>query len=507
MKLRNTNILKEINTWYNWLFIGILLIGFILRAQGVFTNSFAYTYDVGRDLLTVREIVVDYNIPLIGPTTGFQGIFYGPWWYYMLTIPFVLSQGNPQGIAIFMALLGCISIYLGYILGRKIGGVFLGLILSCLISFSPPMVSSQIWNPFMALPFILLLFICIYEIINNSSKNEKKKLLYYFGAGISLGLIVDSEIFFGILFSIGVCLSLALILYKNLKLKNIGIFILGFLFILSPRVLFDIRHEFLMTKSFMRLFSEGLPQTHYTPFVSRFTQLLDTFGGVWSYTILNGITSVALILLAILIALVVYKRKRIESAEKNFILISLIIPLTFFAYFLTNSTDIFEHYIVGIPLLFLIAAAIGISQLRHIKKGKIIAVVLLLGFAYVVINPLTFVSRYKDASAEGDASLYRNNLAIIDYVYTDAQGKPFSYELFTPPIHDYTYEYLFLWYGDKKYGYVPTDGKKDVYYILEPDTQFNNYRLNLWLKDRSMHGKVVSDKQVKGGVRVQKRLL
>src|SRR5947208_1108732 len=84
----------------------IILLGSWLRLSGIFSNSFAFTYDVGRDMLEIRNIVVNHHLTLIGQTTGIQGIFYGPWWYYILVVPFTLSGGNPQGIAFFIALTG-----------------------------------------------------------------------------------------------------------------------------------------------------------------------------------------------------------------------------------------------------------------------------------------------------------------------------------------------------------------------------------------------------------------
>src|SRR3989344_1476326 len=123
-----------------FIFFGLLIIVIIgswLRLSGILSNSFAFTYDVGRDMLAVENIVVNHKVTLIGQTTGVEGIFYGPWWYFILIIPFLIFSGNPQGIAFFMSIIGIIAILLGYIIGKKIGGVFLGIIFSAFISFSP----------------------------------------------------------------------------------------------------------------------------------------------------------------------------------------------------------------------------------------------------------------------------------------------------------------------------------------------------------------------------------
>ncbi len=75
MKLNLSRFFKK---EYLFLYL-ILIIGSLLRLQGVFTNSFAFTYDVGRDMLALWDIVYVHNITLIGPTTGIPGVFYGPW--------------------------------------------------------------------------------------------------------------------------------------------------------------------------------------------------------------------------------------------------------------------------------------------------------------------------------------------------------------------------------------------------------------------------------------------
>src|SRR3989338_419384 len=124
----------------------IIFLGLFLRVQGIFTNSFAFTYDVGLDMLAVSDIVHLGKILLIGQTTGLPGLFYGPWWYYILIPPFVLASGDPAGVALFIALSGAVTVLLGFKLGKGIGGTVLGLVFASFLSFSPVMVglTSQI---------------------------------------------------------------------------------------------------------------------------------------------------------------------------------------------------------------------------------------------------------------------------------------------------------------------------------------------------------------------------
>jgi 4-amino-4-deoxy-L-arabinose transferase-like glycosyltransferase len=485
---------------YLLLFV-IILIGAFLRLTGVFTNSFAFTYDVGRDLLAVNQIIHTLKIPLIGATTGMEGVFYGPWWYYLLIIPFIIVQGDPSGISLFMALLGVVTVFLSFLVGKKIGGNLLGLILAALISFSPATISNQIWNPYMAWPFMMLLF---YFVAQSYGKDTKRRSLSFLLIGLCLGFVFDAEIFFGMLFCIGTFLGLIITLRKSFKIKCILSLIGGFLIVLAPRIVFDLRHQFLISSHFLYTLTHGIPQTHYTPFLSRISMLKDLFWGIWLNTLTNNIVWVGVLLLIATIFLLLFSFKKANKLEKNFIILCLTILLTFFVYFSTNSTDIFSHYLIGIPLVLLFIFALVLSQTAHIGGGKIIVTVLLMTVLCIYLSPRQ-ISKSFDYSFVGDDSVYKNALAVVNYVYQQADGRQFTTEVFTPNGINYTYRYLFLWDGAKKH-YLPINKAKLVYFIVEPDTQYDNYRQRIWLDEHKNDGRIVKTKMFPSGVIVQTRI-
>jgi hypothetical protein len=317
----------------------ILLIGLLLRLPGVLTNSFAYTYDVGRDMLALHSIVYDHRIPLIGPTTGFQGIFYGPWWYYILTLPFILSGGNPQFISFFIGLLGLCAAFLIFLAGRRMGGNFFGLVLASFVSFSPVLVTVQIWNPYLAYPMISLLLLSLSYVFAQDT-TPKQHLLGFLVSGLSLGLVIDSEIFFGTLFSAGVIVMSSFLLFREMSYKKLGSFLLGLFIIFSPRILFELRHQFLMTKSFLYLITHGIPQTHYTPFLNREHYIWNVFFTLWSTTVANKEVSIGLFLLVMTIVSSILYFNKTTLTVQRFLLLSIGILSSFILYFSTNSTDI-----------------------------------------------------------------------------------------------------------------------------------------------------------------------
>ncbi len=482
----------------------IILIGVFLRFPGVFTNSFAFTYDVGRDMLAIWNIVYNHKIILIGATTGIPGVFYGPWWYYMLVPFFVLFGGSPQGIAFILSIVGILSIFLSYYVGKRIGNSFLGLSMALLTSMSPAMISlsSQIWNPNIA-PFFVLLTILVLERIY--TLKNKAKLTYFFVLGILLALNIDIEILWGILFSLGILTSLFIVLRKKLEVKKIVFIVLGALIVILPRIIFELRHSFIMTKSFIAFFSaktleDKLDLYHFLE--NRFFIHLDEFGK--SFLQINNYLTIFLLLFIVVSVFLFYKKA--PQIVKDFILTSLTVLLFFYIGSLIFTHALWPHYFVGLPVVYILLLSISLFLLSKKIGNNILAAFILVILFVININSLEIPQRFNKPLWEGNASVYRNQLEVIDYIYAQANGKPFKYVAYTPPVFDYTYQYLFKWYGPKKYKYLPSIKSNLAFFIIEPDPGYED-RPKWWLEDRKNDGKIIKSKTLKGGIVVQTRLV
>lgn len=484
----------------------IILVGTYLRLIGVLTNSFAFTYDVGRDMLAVYNIVHFHKIPLIGAILGGAssagfGVFYGPWWYYFLTPFFIIFSGNPQGIALVMAIIGILSIVLGFIVGEKIGGKFLGLTIAGLISVSPNLISlsSQIWNPNISPLFILLTLISIYKIFTQD-RNDK----YYFFVGFLLAFIMDLEIIFGILMAVGIIISLAIILKNKLSFRKIFFSFFGALIIFLPRIIFDVRHQFLMTKSILSLVFGNNSPHQSGQFVNILTERLIAMLNLFTSTLSNGNNFIGLIIILFILmsCYLIFKQKNILL--KYFTFISYVVILIFIIGTVFLSHDVWPHYLVGLPIFFILLFSISIlvlgQKLKTYKPSLIILTVVII----LNLNPVSLFENFSKPLWVGDASVYRNQLEAVDYVYKQANGKEFKYVVYTPPLFDYTYQYLFIWYGPNKYHYLPKIQSNLAFFILEPDLQ-NPKRLTDWLNSRSGDGKIVKTEKLKSGIIIQTR--
>ncbi len=468
----------------NKLVLIILAIGIIYRLALTWNGNFLFNMDNGRDMVDVRELVEVGKLRLTGPTSAIEGFYNGPAWYYLLAVPYAISGGDPYS-AILMEitlwaiggffLLKIVSLW-GKHLVLPVGALWVSsdyIVLTNLYAFNP--------NPVTLLtPFFIYL---LYKFL----KTEKLKfsiLTFFLG-----GLFFNFEMNFGI-FVIPIVLASIFLTRKFYFIKN-GNFWIGFLFFILcilPQILFDLRHNFIMTKSVINYLSSN-PAASYG-FAQRLQLITKSFFDVFSATLMNHKTF-SLIVLALSIPIFIRFLK--EKDKKLIALICLSIIFVPFILYLFIPVSVNPWHLGG----FAAAAVLFTGWIIHRTWnfnffGKIIAVfVTTLLVFFALSNIFKFFTR-DFGRPSMDPSLYKNEISAIDYVYKYADGKNFKVYAYLPSVYDYPYQYLFWWYGKKNYGYIPGEyayspnkpqyisnkdkfeGRKDnfsglVFLIKEPD--------------------------------------
>jgi len=111
-----------------------------------------------------------------------------------------------------------------------------------------------------------------------------------------------------------------------------------------------------------------------------------------------------------------------------------------------------------------------------------------------------------DVMEKGVVEKYQGIKSIIDFVYIDAKGKPFSVFVFMPSVYTHPFDYLFKTYGKKTYGYIPGNTKEGLsYLIIIPDTS-QPWRHKGWLETVVQGGNTIWKKTMLNGVIVEKRM-
>ncbi|MDO8619244.1 MAG: hypothetical protein Q7R49_04860 [Candidatus Daviesbacteria bacterium] len=435
-----------------YLIILFLLIGVIYRLIITQNGNFIFNMDNARDMVDIREMV-ELNKPrLIGNTAAIEGVFYGPYWYYLSAIPFMLSGGNPYANIILQIILWSIGGYFALKLVSRYG--FIAIItVGFLWVFSNILVLSSTYafnpNPVLFLtPLWLFLFVKYLE----TKKNIFSVSLFALAA-----TFFSNEILFAILLPL-IIIS-AIFLTGNKKLLMTRSFLCGvttFLVVLSPQLFFELRHDFFMTHSLINFLRNGGNESAGFNIFVRLLYMKDKFNEILLPTFLN-INLISFGLIGLLGTVIVYSKIKKNLLKDNLLIILLCYILIPMICFTLIPVNISSWHWVGVVSAMIVFSGILLSQSFKIwVPFKVVSLILFLAIiSYSLIGVNLYLERLKRPS--NDPSMFINELNAVDFVYKQAAGKNFKVYTYLPSVIDYPYQYLFWWRGLNKYGYLPDD--------------------------------------------------
>ena len=428
----------------------ILLVGFLYRLILTWDGNFLFNMDNGRDMVDVREMVVLGKLRLTGPTSAIEGLYNGPFWYYLLAVPFVLTGGDPYGSIIMEIMLWAIG---GFFLLKlvsaygkmaiiAVGSVWVAsnyVVLTNLYAFNP--------NPVILLTPLFIYFLKRYI--------ETNKLFFSVASYFMAGLFFNFEMNFGIFMPFIILLTIILSGHQQIiRTKNFLFGLSVYFLTLLPQILFDIRHQFIMTQAVLNYLNQSPNLDQFNP-IWRFPLIARKFYDSFLPTFMNfKLLSQTLIILFLFI-LFKYFRKALWGKDLT-ILISLCLIFVPFLGYILIPTTVNSWHLGGV-----LAAAIlvmGFVLKKLIDGGFFGQLVSNILFLMIILSAILNIINFftKDfGKPSSDPSLYKNEIAAIDYVYQKAGGENFKVYTYLPSVYDYPYQYLFWWYGQKEYGYIP----------------------------------------------------
>ncbi|QQG42188.1 MAG: glycosyltransferase family 39 protein [Candidatus Woesebacteria bacterium] len=294
LKFKITNFIKH-NKTEVLLLILILSVAAFFRLYRI-SDYMTFLSDEGRDVIIVRRFITELHPPLIGPGTSVGNMYLGPLYYYMMAPALLLANFSPVGPAIQIALLGVVTVFFVWFVGRKWfpSGekvAWGALIVAGLYAISPTVIdfSRSSWNPNI-MPFFSLLSIYSIWKVYESRGALRGVGCWLITLGISYAFVLQSH-YLGLLLAptLFVFWLLTLFKIKNDKLVK-AIFVrssllafLLFALLMSPLLIFDIRHNWQNYNAIKIFFTSsrdvGLPLLAYlskiwTTSLMLFTNLL-----------------------------------------------------------------------------------------------------------------------------------------------------------------------------------------------------------------------------------------
>lgn len=498
--VKNSNIKSFLKR--NWLIILIWLIGLFFRfyRQG---DLLGFYFDQGRDALIAQDILTGKNFPTIGPTTGIQGLYLGPFWFYLITPGYFLGKGNPAIASLFIGFLESLTIPLIYLLLKKYWNKTGAILAATFWSFSYYLILSSRWfsNP-SPLPFFVILI--IYFLLEIFDKKQYKYLpLVFLLLGLCLQLEAASAIFF-----IPTIIIFSLINYRNLikiKFKFWFQAILSFFVLLIPQFAYEIKNNFLITKNLIRFLTGRVNSTTgkswaFPTFTFAKNRLLDFYNFLFSKLDTN-ITWISIIFLIIFIFSVIFLLKRLNNKFIQLLLLWLFVPLFLLLFFVGNYGKIYDYYLTGFFPAFIIIFSLGITFFNKSILNKLLLITIFILFC---IGNLSFIKNKLSAGIDGPENItFGNQKWALNKICQETKDKKYNLSVYVPPFTPYAYDYLMNWYIKNNKCTAPIKEQTSlIFYLYEIDPSHPE-RLNIWLQDKTV---TIESKSNLGGVYVQKRL-
>lgn len=430
----------------------LVVFAFILRILFIFQNGVSFHYDMARDAYEAKQIWQDFNLKILGPPTSTPGLYHGVLYYYLIAPFYLLGQGDPRVVAVFLSLLNALVIIPLMLLARDLfksgrWAYLAGFLFT--VSFEATQYGSWISNPAPAVLTVALLFLFL-----RLWQKGKKYGLYW--AMIFAAASVQFQFFliylfvlipiFAILFKIktkpSVILRAVLIGFVGLinffiaafKFKTFGNILGGFVNIGTAGQL-DFRPQFSDSLiNYLNRFAEI--------FIFNFYPTNVLWGGLFSIIVLFFIRKEKLLLFFFFSNLLIF--------------------------IFGGHSNIYAN--VGLAVPAILSVLVLLKVIWKVDK-RIFFIIFLLS----LISNLSAIFKYNPGGQiilviPNDMNL-KNELALVDQTYKIADGKPFSINSITLPLWtNTTWAYLYSWYGQKKYGYVPSFYGHDQVGLLGVDS-------------------------------------
>lgn len=390
-----------------------------------------------------------------------QGIFHSPIYYYLIGLIYFLFGRNPAWVSLFIILTNLSCIPLIFFVGKKIFNEKIGLITAAIFTISFEAISYGLWiaNASLGLPFIILTFYFFYKSFRENQKYLPLACLL-FALAISFDLIIAMNII--------AILILYFIYHKQRpKIKTLIFSFIAFLAPLLSYPIFEIRHSFLMTKSFFAMIGGQDAE-----FKSIFKYLYVYFEGLARefaniFLPVHGFFAGVIMVTLLFYLFRQLKKGNISKQPWGFVAVWLF--ATFPNFLINAQVSNTEYSFIGINAAASLLMAAYLNELFTKKRLKLAILIL----AVVFLGNLKAWSSYlsnpqKKLFDSQKGVILKDTLAVIDYTYNRSSDQPFFVHTVTVPLYvSKLWGYLYSWHGQEKYGHLPsTDSQTPIQYLI-----------------------------------------
>ncbi len=385
-------------------------------------------------------------------------------------------------------------------LGAKIQDRTTGIFAAIIASFSFYIVMASRWlsNP---TPMLLLSMLLVSSMLQITQNTKEKSQKWWVAIALISGLSLFNFGSSGEFFYFPALIIFAIWQYK--KWPNIKYFLLSvfaFVITFAPLVLFDLKHQHILLNNFFGTFgANGGSFKKVTSFI--FSERNKTYYDIFTNKLFDARgTREIVVMTIVLISFLATLRKTFKQDGVKILLLLLISPIIGLYFYQGNYGVLYDYYMTGYYLIFILLFAIGLGQ---IWKFKVVGPLFVIYFFYLFLtaNVPLVMARLSDRCNTLESICFVNQKQAIDWIYSDAKGQKFNVDVYVPPVIPYAYDYLLKWKSNLNL----VENQVSLLYTLYEVDSPHPERLNAWLARQKGIGKV-QETFVSGGITVERRI-
>ena len=225
---------------------------------------------------------------------------------------------------------------------------------------------------------------------------------------------------------------------------------------------------------------------------------------LWLKIVASDVPVANFMLISVAGSLVLF-RSRLKSDGIKLLLLWLLTPLIGLLFYQGNSGYVWDYYLTGIYLVFVLLVSVLTAWWTKYLFGKALFIVFMLLFIWL---NLPLIRNYLVAGTDGPVNVVLGNeKQAVNWVLQRAkqEGEPYNTDVYVPPVIPHAYDYLFKWLGTKpSHLLLPSTAlTPKLYTIYEVDVPHPE-RLAAWLTRQKKIGRV-DQVATFGGITVEQR--
>jgi hypothetical protein len=232
-----------------------------------------------------------------------------------------------------------------------------------------------------------------------------------------------------------------------------------------PNIIYDLTHNFYSTNGFSILIKQ-FTNNGFGSLLNLLGQRVDAF--TWNFRSTfsaNIVKSICLLLIMCLGTYLFIKDRKIANYQKLFLAYLVLTPITRILFLFFYPDSIRAWYLLDLVIIYCFTLGIVLGYFLKKKRLMIFSLAIIAGLMLIFMARTNELFRNEFSLSLGIGRIAQS--VVVEYVFKDANRQPFNYI----PLDiqkRFDFDYLFWWYGTKKYNFKPSTVQQKIrYYIFD----------------------------------------